>query len=236
MPTADDIVAELKTLGSPSIKKVFINHGAKEPFFGVKIEYLKKIQKRIKKDHALALALWDTGISDAQYLAALISEPEKFTKAQLKKWAKTAGWHMISEYSVAWAASESPFAADVASEWIDSKSEDIATSGWSTFGSLVAIKPDEELDLTEISKLLDRVQKTIHDSPNRVRYTMNAFVIAVGSYVPALAGKAKSVAKAVGKVEVNMGGTACKVPNALEYIAKVEKMGRQGRKRKTAMC
>ena len=33
-----------------------------------------------------------------------------------------------------------------------------------------------------------------------------------------------------------MGGTACKVPNAVEYIAKVEKMGRLGKKRKTAMC
>jgi hypothetical protein len=37
-------------------------------------------------------------------------------------------------------------------------------------------------------------------------------------------------------VEVDMGGTSCKVPNAVEYIAKVEKAGRLGKKRKSAMC
>ena len=71
--TAAEIVAELKKLGNESYKKVLIKHGAKEPFYGVKIEDLKKIQKRIKKDYQLALDLYDTGISDAMYLAGLIA-------------------------------------------------------------------------------------------------------------------------------------------------------------------
>lgn len=236
MPTAEEIIAELKSLGNESYKRIFLNHGAKEPIFGVKIEYLKKIQKRVKKDHSLALALYDTGISDAQYLAALISDPEKFTKAQLQKWAKTASWHMVSEYTVAWAASESKFGFELGCEWINSPKDSIAMSGWSTIASVAALKPDEELDLKRIEKLLDRVQKEIHAAENRVRYVMNGFIIAIGSFVTPLAAKAKSVAKAIGKVEVYMGTTACKVPDALQYITKIEKMGRQGRKRKSAMC
>jgi 3-methyladenine DNA glycosylase AlkD len=234
--TAAEVVAELKKLGSPTYKKILFNHGAKEPFFGVKVEYLKKIQKRVKKDHALALELYDTGIADAQYLAGLISDPPKMTKAQLQKWVKTASWGMVGAYTVPWVASESRFGAELAREWINSPKEEIAESGWCTFSSLVAIKPDDQLDLAELEKLLGRIQKEIHSAPNRVRYTMNGFVIAVGCFVPALAAKAKAVAKAVGKVEVNMGNTACKVPDAVEYIAKVEKAGRQGKKRKSAMC
>jgi len=234
--TAAEVVAELKKLGNPTYKRIFMNQGAKEPIFGVKIEFLKQIQKRVKKDHALALELYDTGISDAQYLAGLIADPPKMTKAQLQKWVKTASWGMVGEYTVAWVASESRFGPELAREWIESPKETIATSGWSTFASVVALKPDDELDMAELQKLLDRVQKTIHSAPNRVRYVMNGFVIAVGSFVPALAPKAKSVAKVVGKVEVNMGDTACKVPDALEYITKVEKSGRQGKKRKSAMC
>jgi len=42
--SAGKIVEELKSLGSDSTKRVLIKHGAKEPFFGVKIEHLKKIQ------------------------------------------------------------------------------------------------------------------------------------------------------------------------------------------------
>jgi 3-methyladenine DNA glycosylase AlkD len=234
--TAQDVLTELSRMGSETIRRIFQNHGAPESILGVKVEDLKKIQKKVKKDHALALELYDTGISDAQYLAGLIVDPPKMTKAQLQKWAKTASWHMVGDYTVAWVAAESRFGAELAREWIDSKKEAIASSGWNTYSSLVSIKPDEELDRAELEKLLNRVQKEIHAAPNRVRYVMNAFVIAVGSYVPALAGKAKAVAKAIGKVEVDMGATSCKVPSALEYIEKVEKAGRQGKKRKTAMC
>lgn len=45
-----------------SIKKGLRNHGVREPFFGVKIGDMKKIQKRIKKDYQLALDLYDTGL------------------------------------------------------------------------------------------------------------------------------------------------------------------------------
>lgn len=236
MPAAAEIVAELKKLGSESIKKILLKHGAREPFFGVKIEYLKKIQKRIKKDHALALELFDTGIGDAQYLAGLIADPPKMTKAQLQKWLKTASWGMVGEYTVPWVASESRFGAELARTWIDSKNEDVATSGWSTWSSLVSIKPDAELDLAGLEELLNRVKEQIHTAPNRVRYAMNGFVIAAGSYVPGLTTKAKAAARAIGQVVVDMGGTACKVPDAVTYIEKVEKAGRVGRKRATAMC
>jgi hypothetical protein len=33
-----------------------------------------------------------------------------------------------------------------------------------------------------------------------------------------------------------MGGTACKVPDAAEYIQKVQKRGAIGKKRKTTKC
>src|SRR5262249_55399880 len=98
--TAKEIVDELKSLGNEASKKVLLKHGAKEPFFGVKIEDLKKIQKRIKNDHALALALYDTGISDAMYLAGLIADDAQMTKKDLERWAERAYWYMLSEYTV----------------------------------------------------------------------------------------------------------------------------------------
>ena len=177
--TAADILAELKKLGNESTKNTLLRHGAKEPFYGVKIEDLKKIQKRVKKDHALALALYDTGVSDAMYLAALICDPRQMTRDDLRRWAENATWQMLSEYTVAWAAAESPYARALALEWIDSPQEKIASSGWSTYSSYVAITPDEALDLVEIATLLDRVLREIPDAPNRVKYTMNGFVIAV---------------------------------------------------------
>lgn len=234
--TLDDVMADLQAHGSEQTKKVLARHGAREPFFGVKVEHLKAIVKKVKKDHALALALYDTGNSDAMYLAALVSDPAKFTKAQLNKWAKAAYWHYLSCYTVAWAAAESRFGRELALEWMESKKEQIAAAGWSTYSSLLSVKPDEELDHDEIVGLLERVEEGIHAAPNRVKAAMNNFVIMVGSYVPTLTPKAKATAKAVGKVAVDVGDTECKVPDAGAYIDKVIAAGRQGKKRASAMC
>lgn len=234
--TAQEVLAELKKLGSESTKKTLMRHGAREPFFGVKVADLKTIRKRIRTDHPLALELYATGNSDAMYLAGMVADPAKMTKAALRKWAKGAYWHMLSCYTVAWVAAESPHGRELALEWMDSDAEQVASAGWSTYGSLVAIKPDAELDLKEVEKLLNRVKAEIGSAANRVRYCMNGFVIAVGAFVAPLTAKAKAAAKAVGTVEVDMGDTSCSVPDACEYIAKIEKMGRVGKKRKHAGC
>jgi 3-methyladenine DNA glycosylase AlkD len=236
MPTVQDILNELSQLGSEPIKKILMKHGAREPFFGVKVEQLKKIQKRIKKDYALAKGLYDSGVSDAMYLAGLIADDAKMTKADLRHWANNAYWYMLSEYTVPCVAAESPHGHELAKEWIESPKENIAAAGWRTLASLVSIKPDDELPLKELEKLLARVFREIHKAPNRVRYTMNGFVIAVGCYVASLTGKALEVGGKIGKVDVDMGGTACRVPGAVEYIEKVKKMNRVGKKRKTAKC
>ena len=81
--TADAILAELQALGSDAYKKTLRNHCIPEPFFGVKIEELKKIQKRVKKDYQLALDLYATGIGDAMYLAGLIADDAEIGRAHV---------------------------------------------------------------------------------------------------------------------------------------------------------
>lgn len=234
--TLDDVLKELASYGNEQTKKVYLNHGAQEPFYGVKVGDLKKIVKKIKKDHELSLALFETGNSDAMYLAGLIADEKRITKKDLLQWVKQANWYMISEYTVPWITSETPYALELGESWIGSQKESIASSGWSTLASYVSIVENEAIDFNKFSALLDDISENIHSAPNRVRYTMNNFIIAVGSYVPELTDKAKETAAKIGKVSVDMGGTACKVPFALDYILKVENANRLGRKRKTARC
>jgi 3-methyladenine DNA glycosylase AlkD len=170
------------------------------------------------------------------YLAALISEPKKMTKAQIQNWAEKAYWYMLSEYPVAWTTAESNFAEELAEEWIKSDKENIASAGWATLSSLIAIKDDDEISTEKVEDLLKYISKNIHKAQNRVRYTMNGFVISVGTYFKPLLEKSKLTAKTIGKVNVETGGTSCKVPLATDYIEKVEKMGRVGKKRKTSFC
>jgi 3-methyladenine DNA glycosylase AlkD len=234
--TAKAILDELKPLGQESYKKILLKHGAKEPIFGVKVADMKKIQKRVKKDYKLALELFDTGVFDAMYLAGLIADDLAMTKKDLKRWVEKANSQTISEYTVPWVAAEGQFGHELALEWIESKKEGIAAAGWATLSNLVALKDDKDLDLAELKKLLERVRKTIHDQPNRVRHLMNGFVIAVGSYVKPLTALACEVGGEIGEVTVDMGDTACKVPYAPDYIEKARKRGSIGKKKKTVKC
>jgi len=234
--TLDEIMSTLQSYGNENIKKILLKHGVKEPLFGVKVEYLKLLQKKIKMDYNLALELYATNNADAMYLAGLIADDEKMTKDDLREWVKLAGSANISEYTVPWVCAGSRHGLELALEWIDSDEEHIAAAGWSTLSGLVAIKPDDELDLQLFKKLLNRVEKNIHSSKNRERQTMNGFVIAVGSYVEALTNEAKITSKNIGVVTVEMNGTACKVPDAASYIKKVSDKGLTGKKKKILKC
>src|SRR6187431_135977 len=103
--TAAEIITELKKFANAQTKKTWMNHGAQEPCLGVKVEDMKKIQKRVKMDYQLALDLYDTGIADAMYLAGLIADDAKMTKRDLQKWVKQATWSAVAEYTVPWVAS-----------------------------------------------------------------------------------------------------------------------------------
>jgi len=234
--TAEQIMKELEKKGSESIKKIFLNHGAKGPLFGVKVGDLKVIQKKVKKDHKLAMELFGTVIYDAMYLAGLIADESKMSKKDIQQWAEKSPSHGISEYTVAWVAAESDYGWELGMKWIDSPKESIASSGWNTLSGVIAMKPDNELDIALIKKLLQRIVKEIHSAPNRVRYTMNGFVIGVAGFIKELTKEAIEVSKKIGDVYVDMEGTACKVPSAPDYIKKMEARGSIGKKKKTVKC
>src|ERR1700675_3904140 len=143
---------------------------------------------------------------------------------------------MVAEYTVPWVKMENPHGRDLGMQWIKSKKEHVASSGWCTYSGLVGTKPDDALDLAEIKSLLGTIVKGIKSAQNRVRHTMKGFVIAVGSYVKPLSKQAKATARQIGVVSVDVGDTACNVPLATAYIEKRGAAGRAGKKRKTIRC
>src|ERR1044071_3380415 len=138
--TANEIVEEMRTLGNDSYKQTMANHGVKEPFFGVKIEDMKKIQKQTGTDYQLALDLYDTGIYDAMYFAGLIADDMRMTEDDLRHWAETATCPALRAFTVAWVASGSKHGRDLALEWIESGDENLASTGWATYSSLASIR------------------------------------------------------------------------------------------------
>ncbi|HWZ34741.1 MAG TPA: DNA alkylation repair protein [Mucilaginibacter sp.] len=236
MMTLPEIMADLQQHGDEGIKRILLKHGVKEPFFGVKIEHLKTIQKKIKTDYQLAKDLYATGNADAMYLAGLIADDKQMSKDDLQTWVHGASSYNIADYTVPWVAAGSNYGWELALQWIDDHDENIVSAGWLTLANLVSLKPDGELDLDELKILLGRVEENIHTSPNRVRSGMNMFIICLGSYVPSMTDDVIATADRIGQVTVIKEGTACKTPLAAEYIEKVKARGNWGKKKKTVKC
>jgi 3-methyladenine DNA glycosylase AlkD len=238
MATVKTVMAELKSKGKENTRAIYARHGIPiERTFGVSNADLKVIAKTIKKQQALALELYDTGVMDAMYLAGIIADGSQMTKKEVQAWADGAvGMPMIAEFTVPWVAIENAAGRELALEWMKSKKEQVASAGWCTYSGMVATTADEALDLKEIEGLLKVAVARVHEAPNRVRSTMKGFVISVATYVGPLLKEAKAAAREMGPVSVDVGETACQVSVATESIAKAEAAGKVGKKRKTIRC
>lgn len=56
--------------------------------WGVPMHRIHALARELGKDHALALALWETGRHEARLLAAYVDDPEKVTVAQMERWRR----------------------------------------------------------------------------------------------------------------------------------------------------
>lgn len=232
----NEIMDELKSFGKERTKKIYMSNGALEPVFGVTISAMKPIFKKIKYNQPLAEQLYATGNYDAMYLAGMIAEPKKMTEEDFNRWIDGAYFYMISDFIVAVTLAETDIAFSVADHWIDSGKELTMSGCWSCYEWLIGSREDSEFDKDKLLAMLNRIRDTIHNQPNRTKYAMNNFIMAVGiSYLP-LHEEAKKIAHEVGKVEVFMGKKIYQTNVALEYIQNEVSKGRIGFKRKHVRC
>jgi 3-methyladenine DNA glycosylase AlkD len=232
----ETVMEELEALGKERMKKMYISNGAHEPLFGVATGAMKPIARKIKIDQPLAEELYATGNYDAMYFAGIIADPNGMTESDYDRWIDAAYFYMLSDYVVAVTLSESNIAQEVADKWIASGEELKMSAGWSCYCWLLGNRKDVEFSESKISNMLDLVEKTIHDSPERAKASMNNFLSTVGiSYLP-LHEKAVETAKAVGIVEVKRDNKKSSFLNASEGIQKQVDKDKLGFKRKYVRC
>jgi 3-methyladenine DNA glycosylase AlkD len=216
--TCDEVMRELEKAGSEQTRKTYRRHGAQDPMFGVSFATMKVLVKRIGVDHELAQALWATKNHDARVLAMKVADPAKFKPAELDRWAKENRVRMCASY-VAMLAAEGPHGAAKAREWAASSDESLRASSWALSGFLANL--DETTPDEWFLQRIAHIEKTIHSAPNTERENMNMALITIGGRNAALRDAALASAKRIGKVVIDYGDTACKTPDAGDYIKKM---------------
>jgi 3-methyladenine DNA glycosylase AlkD len=87
MASVAQVLAELEALGDDAYREGMARYAITyEKAFGVPVGDLRKLAKRLGRDHALAQALWDTGWYEARLLAGMVDDPALVTPEQMDAW------------------------------------------------------------------------------------------------------------------------------------------------------
>ena len=149
--------------------------------------------QRIGKDHALALALWDSGWYEARLLAALVGEPERLTRRQMNAWAAgfenwadcdTACFHLFDK---------SPFAWEKARQWAGSRREFVKRGAFALMASLAL--HDKAAPDANFLAFLPLVELGARDERNFVRKGVSWALRGIGRRNQALHSAALVVAR-----------------------------------------
>jgi 3-methyladenine DNA glycosylase AlkD len=225
---AHEILQEMESLGTEQNRKIYARHGVTDPMFGVSYANFDKLQKRIKKNHALTLELWESGNHDARVLAMRIVDPTQITAADVERWASELNNYTLTD-AVAGTVAQASIDHATITAWTYADDEWLARIGWRLVASLAMENntlPDDFFLL-----FLERITTDIHQGKNRVREAMNGTLIAIGTRNAEMERKAIEIAGVIGKVYVDHGQTGCKTPDAASYIRKTNE---HNQKRATA--
>lgn len=114
----DATLARLRAAARPDQLDAMARFGLTgEARLGLAVPTLRALARELKRDHTLALALWDTGIPDAQILASMVAEPAQLTRAQMDHWvAGMQAWDVCDQACLN-AFVKSPLAWDAIPRW-----------------------------------------------------------------------------------------------------------------------
>ncbi|MER9616055.1 DNA alkylation repair protein [Mesorhizobium sp. M0207] len=99
--SADEIVAHLRSIASKKNRLGMLRYGIKiERALGISHGVQRQIAKKIKRNHERAFELWQTGIMEAQFIASVTADPERFSGADARRWAATFdSWDIVDGVS-----------------------------------------------------------------------------------------------------------------------------------------
>jgi 3-methyladenine DNA glycosylase AlkD len=99
MATCDEVLGFLRAAANPASQAEMARVGIVGAHrLGVPVPEMRRIAKANGRDHALALALWKTGIADARIVASMIADPAKLTERDMDAWARDFdSWDVVDQ-------------------------------------------------------------------------------------------------------------------------------------------
>lgn len=167
--------------------------------FGVSMRQMLALKKRLGTDHALSLALWETGWYEARLLAALVGDPARVTRRQMNAWAAdfenwadcdTVCFHLFDR---------TPFAWEKARQWARSPRELVKRAAFALMASLAL--HDKSAPDARYMAFLPLVERGATDERNFVKKGVSWALRSIGRRSRTLHAAALAVSKRLARSE-----------------------------------
>jgi 3-methyladenine DNA glycosylase AlkD len=212
--TVHQIMQILQESGNAAMLKVHQKNGAGERTYGVKMGDLRQLAKRIKKNHPLAIELWQTGHIDARMLAVLIADPTKITRQEMEDMIAGESFEWLADWIQSYWLKEHPDREYFRSEWIDSNKPMLARAGWALTAGTIARREHVLL----ITQILDRIENEMREAAPVVQWTMNSTLAQIGIHYPEFRKRAIDIGEKIALYKNYPVSKGCTSPYAPIWI------------------
>ncbi len=183
---------------------------------GMGITQVKNIAKKIKKNHELALELWQSDYFEAKLMSVLLEEPKKITREQVEKQAEDLGFWMLSSSYVSTIFPGLEFSQELTEQWRKSSDPVKRRCGYLVlYGAPESKTPADEAKLIN---LIAEIEKNIQAEENFVKDAMNNALYGIGRVSKRLNAAVIEAAGKIGKLHVDYGDNSCEPLDILKHL------------------
>ncbi|MEP7354839.1 MAG: DNA alkylation repair protein [Acidobacteriota bacterium] len=192
--TAAQILTQLRAQASPTNLQGMARFAIRtDRALGIPTDEVNKIARPHRKNHALALDLWNTNYREAQLVAILIADPAKLTGPQMDRWASQLDSWDVCDSCAIHLFRKSPLAWKKALVWSKRKPEFIRRLGFAMVATLAVHDKTKSDDVFE--DWLPRIEAAARDPRNFVKKAVNWALRQIGKRNPNLRQSAIEVAR-----------------------------------------
>lgn len=187
----DAVLTELRALGSEKNRAGMARYGINTAHaYGVSLTSMRPLARRLKHDHALALALWKSGVHEARILASYVEEPDKTTPAQMDRWAAAFDSWDVCDQVCSNLFSRTPYALEKIERWAKDEREFVRRAAFALIAAY-SVHAKKAPD-AEFLAFLPLIEKHATDPRNFVKKAVNWALRQIGKrnmrlHAPALA-------------------------------------------------
>ncbi|MDO9044937.1 MAG: DNA alkylation repair protein [Methanobacteriaceae archaeon] len=175
----EEIIKELESLSNPEdvggMSKFGINP---EKVYGVRIPELRRMARKIGKNHVLAEELWDFGYHESKIVATMIDDPTEVTEEQMENWVLDFDTWDICDQCCMNLFDKTPFAYKKVFVWSKREEEFVKRAAF-TLMAVLAVH-DKKATNEKFEKFFPVIIRESNDNRNFVKKAVNWALRGIG--------------------------------------------------------